>query len=107
MIRARCERCDSNLVTVSWVCAMLDEGGLWHHRRGITSREASVTMRKPGRGLGGPPQARIPGIAMRLQPPTCVRMRGRWCGGPWLGGLEMRSRERVVSAEDVLSRIDA
>jgi hypothetical protein len=27
-----------------WVCAILDDGGLWHHLRGITRRETSVTM---------------------------------------------------------------
>ena len=27
---------DATLVTISWVCAILDERRLWHHRRGIT-----------------------------------------------------------------------
>jgi hypothetical protein len=34
----------TNLVTVSWVCAMLDEHEWWYHRRGITRREPSVTV---------------------------------------------------------------
>jgi hypothetical protein len=32
------------LVKITWVCAILDEGGLWNHPRGMTRREASVTM---------------------------------------------------------------
>jgi hypothetical protein len=28
----------------SWVCVILDEGGLWNHPRGITRRETLVTM---------------------------------------------------------------
>jgi hypothetical protein len=34
----------ANIATTSWVCAILGEGGVWNHRRGITRREAPVTM---------------------------------------------------------------
>jgi hypothetical protein len=37
----------SPLANMSRVCAMLDKSGLWNHLRGITRREASVTMEKP------------------------------------------------------------
>jgi hypothetical protein len=33
-------------VTTSWVCAILDERGLWNHLRGITGRETLVTVWK-------------------------------------------------------------
>ena len=33
-----------NRVIILWVCAILDEGGLWHHRRGIISREISMPL---------------------------------------------------------------
>jgi len=36
-----------NRVTILWVCAILDDDGLWNHRRGITGRETSVTVRRP------------------------------------------------------------
>jgi hypothetical protein len=37
-------RAKSNHAKFSWVCAILDDGGLWHHLRGITRRETSGTL---------------------------------------------------------------
>jgi hypothetical protein len=37
----------ANRAKILWVFAILDERGLWHHLRGITRRETSVTMGKP------------------------------------------------------------
>jgi hypothetical protein len=34
----------SHICHENWVCAILDDGGLWHHLRGITRRETSGTL---------------------------------------------------------------
>jgi hypothetical protein len=39
-----CDHTLAKLVRASWVCAILDNCGLWNHLRGITGRETSVTL---------------------------------------------------------------
>jgi hypothetical protein len=35
---------EAKLVIITWVCAILGDGGLWHHLYGITRRKTSVTL---------------------------------------------------------------
>jgi hypothetical protein len=42
--RRRKRRLAAQEALILRVCAILDDGGLWHHLRGITRRETSVTM---------------------------------------------------------------
>jgi hypothetical protein len=44
LIGAVGEMSAANRVIIPWVCAILDEGGGWHHWCGITSRGASVPL---------------------------------------------------------------
>jgi transcriptional regulator with XRE-family HTH domain len=101
-----CQLLRANMATTPWVCAILDDGGLWHHLRGITRRETSgdhVNTSRPSRkeqgrpghggaGIGGEAHHLFPSSRM-AQTQGVVAMFGQCATNPaeeWLRDLRTR-----------------